>query len=105
MENTNDYSPSLKDLYDLKSHVDLFIAIARIDNMYAGRARVMFVMQKSLIDFCFTDNIWMSHNFYTVDNAQDFLDNRLKTAIAKRNKLVTAFRIVELHISIIRVFE
>lgn len=105
MDEPTDYTPTLADFIDLKSHSEQFIAIARIDNIYAGRARVMFVAQKSLTEFCFTDNIFDAHNFYTFGNAEDFLNTKLRTAITNRNRLVTAFRIVELYISIIRVFE
>lgn len=105
MKPVSDYNPRLEDFIELKTPSEGFIAIARIDDVYAGRARVAFVTQRSLTEYGFTDIIWDAYNFYTVENARDFMKTRLKTAISRRNKLVTAFRVVEIHISIIRVFD
>jgi hypothetical protein len=94
-----DFTPTLLDIIENKSQEEAFIAIARIDNIYAGRDRVSFVQRKNLTDFGYTANVWYAHNFYTVEDAHYFMRTRLKTAIAKRNKLVTAFCVVELKVS------
>jgi hypothetical protein len=100
-----DFKPTLQDIIENKSQEEAFIAIARIDNIYAGRDRVSFVQQKTLTDFGYTGNILYAHNFYTVDDAVDFMKTRLKTAISKRNKLVTAFSIIELKVNIVGILE
>ena len=100
----DDYNPELSDFVELITPHEKFIGIARIDDVYAGRARVEFVCRRSLTEYGYTNNILDAHNFYTVEEAQGFMDTRLRTAIARRNKLVTAFKIIEIRISIIRVF-
>ena len=99
----DDYTPTLADILEHKSQEEAFIAIARIDNIFAGRDRVMFVSRKNLTDYGFTGNIWNAHNFYTVESAKEFLRNRLSKAMANRNKLVTAFSVIELKINIVAI--
>jgi hypothetical protein len=100
-----DFKPTLQDIIDHKSQEETFIAIARVDSLYAGRDRVSFVQRKNLTDFGYTGNIWYANNFYTVEDAHYFMRTRLKTAIAKRNKLVTAFCVVELKVNIVGILE
>lgn len=101
----DDYKPDLSEFLEHKSQEEAFFAIARIDSIYAGRDRVSFITQKNLTDFGYTANIWNAHNFYTIENAQDFIKFRLRTAVKNRNKMITAFSIIELKAIISRVID
>jgi len=99
----DDYKPTVSEFLEHKSQEEDFFAIARIDNVFAGRDRVSFITQKNLTDFGYTAKIWNAHNFYTIENAQDFIRSRLRTAIKNRNKMITAFSIIEITATITRV--
>ena len=63
----------------------------------------MYIYKDTAGSFGCTSDIRQAFNFQTVANAQDFLQVRMKTVRARLNRLLTAFRIVEIYITIVLV--